>query len=165
VESKFTKSLRNKGTENSGLALLLTDARFQYVDVPTKRRILDLIGIEGAFGTQTFDSVVTDTPIERIDAGNVKNNFSQLRLVEMKTTRKPIRNAALNGFFFGATQREYDMAEALHDKYLFAFVVLSSENDYGRPFAVLLSLAEVDARTRSKRVQFQVNFRQRPRTF
>jgi hypothetical protein len=51
------------------------------------------------------------------------------------------------------------MAEALHDKYLFAFVVLSSENDYGRPFAVLLSLAEVDARTRSKRVQFQVDFR------
>ena len=26
MESKFTKSLSNKGTENSGLALLLTDA-------------------------------------------------------------------------------------------------------------------------------------------
>jgi hypothetical protein len=32
-------------------------------------------------------------------------------------------------------------------------------NDYERPFAVLLSLDEVEARTRSKRIQFQVNFR------
>ena len=159
MESKFTKSLRNKGTENSGLALLLTDPRFQHVDGPAKRRILELIDIEGSFGTQTFDAVVTDALVERLNADNVEDHFSQLRLVEMKTTRKPIRNAALNSFFFGATQREYDMAAALGDKYLFAFVVLNSENDYGRPFAVLLSLAEVEARTRSKRVQFQVNFR------
>ena len=159
MESKFTKSLSNKGTENSGLALLLTDARFQSVDVPTKKRILELIGIEGAFGTQTFDAIVSDTPTERINADNVDDHFARLRLVEMKTTRKPIRNAALSGFFFGATQREYDMAAALGDKYLFAFVVLNSDNDYERPFAVLLSLEEVEARTRSKRVQFQVNFR------
>jgi hypothetical protein len=77
----------------------------------------------------------------------------------MKTTRKPIRNEALSGFFFGATEREYEMAAALGDRYLFAFVVLSSVNDYERPFAVLLSLEEVEARTRSKRIQFQVNFR------
>ena len=51
------------------------------------------------------------------------------------------------------------MAAALGDRYLFAFVVLSSVNDYERPFAVLLSLEEVEARTRSKRIQFQVNFR------
>jgi hypothetical protein len=159
VESKFTKSLSNKGTENSGLALLLTDARFQSLDVPTKKRILELIGIEGAFGTQTFDAIVSDSPTGRISVDNVDDHFSQLRLVEMKTTRKPIRSAALSGFFFGATQREYDMAAALGDKYLFAFVVLNSDNDYGRPFAVLLSLEEVEARTRSKRVQFQVNFR------
>ena len=37
--------------------------------------------------------------------------------------------------------------------------MLSSVNDYERPFAVLLSLEEVEARTRSKRIQFQVNFR------
>ena len=158
MESKFTKSLRNKGTENRGLALLLTDSRFQRIDVRTKRRILELIGIDGAFGTRTFDAIVTDAPTERIDVDNVDDHFAQLRLVEMKSTRKPIRNAALSGFFFGATQREYDMAEALGDKYLFAFVVHNSENDYERPFAVLLSLPEVEARTRTKRVQFQVNF-------
>ena len=159
MESKFGKSLLNKGTENSGLALLLTDRRFQAVDLLTKRRILELIDIPGAFGTHTFDAVVTDSPVEPLHPGNVEQHFASLRLVEMKTTRKPIRNEALSGFFFGATEREYEMAAALGDRYLFAFVVLSSVNDYERPFAVLLSLEEVEARTRSKRIQFQVNFR------
>lgn len=159
LEQKFTKSLRNKGVENSGLALLLTDRRFQHVDLRTKNRILELVDIAGSFSARTFDAVVTDVPVEPLDADNVRSHFNQLRLVEMKSTRKPIRNASLNGFFFGATEREYEMAAALGDRYLFAFVVLNSTNDYGCPFAVLLSLAEVDSRTRGKRVQFQVNFR------
>ena len=46
-----------------------------------------------------------------------------LRLIEMKTTKKAIQNASLHGFFFGATEREYDMARALGDRYLFAFIV------------------------------------------
>jgi len=82
-----------------------------------------------------------------------------LRLVEMKSTRKPIKDANLNGFFFGATEREYGMAAALGDRYLFAFIVMNSANAYGRPFAVLLRMDEVVQRTRAKRTQFQVNFR------
>src|SRR5205823_3367534 len=81
------------------------------------------------------------------------------RLVEVKSTRKPIKDANLNGFFFGATEREYAMAAALGDRYLFAFIVLSSVNNFGRPFAVLLTLDQVVERTRAKRTQFQVNFR------
>jgi hypothetical protein len=65
----------------------------------------------------------------------------------------------LNGFFFGATEREYEMARTLGERYLFAFVVLSGANEYGRPFAVLLTLDEVERRTRKRRVQYQVNFR------
>ena len=159
MESKFTKSLSNKGTENRGLALLLTDARFQAVDVSTKRRILELIGIEGAFGVQTFDAIMTKTPSPPITIDNLDNHIDAIRLVEMKTTRKPISSAELRNFFFGATEREYAMAEALGDRYLFAFIVLNDVNDYGRPFAALLSLAEVERRTRARRIQFQVNFR------
>jgi len=159
MERKFGKSLSNKGTENSALALLLTDRRFQGVDLITKRRILELIDIPGAFGTRTFDAVLTASPVEPLNPENVEKHFANLRLVEMKSTKKPIRNASLSGFFFGATEREYAMAAALGKRYLFAFVVLNSTNDYGRHFAVLLSLEEVVARTRSKRTQFQVNFR------
>jgi hypothetical protein len=77
----------------------------------------------------------------------------------MKTTRKPIQNASLNGFFFGATEREYDMARSLGERYLFAFIVLNSANEYAQPFAVLLTLDDVERRTRKRRTQYQVNFR------
>jgi hypothetical protein len=36
--------------------------------------------------------------------------------------------------------------------------VLNDANAYGRPFYVLLTPEEVAARTRSRRVQYQVNF-------
>lgn len=159
MASKFTKSLSNKGTEKEGISLLLTDARFQVVDLLTKRRILELIGKPGAFGTQTFDAVMTPEPAAPITLDNVDSAFPTLRLIEMKTTRKPIQNECLHGFFFGATEREYEMARTLGESYLFAFIVLNEANEYGRPFAVLLTLDEVERRTLSRRVQYQVNFR------
>jgi hypothetical protein len=35
--------------------------------------------------------------------------------------------------------------------------VLNSANAYGKPFAVLLTLSELEHRTRAKRIQYQVN--------
>ena len=43
------------------------------------------------------------------------------------------------------------------NRFRFAFVVLNSANIYGKPFAVLLTLQELEHRTRSKRIQYQVN--------
>ena len=162
-QTKFDKSRSNKSTEKYGLSVLLSDARFQAVDLRAKKRILALIaeaGLgSGAFGHQTFDALMTATPQPPITAENVEAYFPDLTLVEMKTTKKAIRGAELNKFFFGATQREQAMAQALGDRYLFAFVVLNEDNEYGRPFAVLLPLQEVERRTREWRVQYQVSFR------
>ena len=158
-EIKFGKSLSNRRVENAGLRLLLMDPRFQAPDLQTKRRIVSLLPVAGEFGVQTFDPVMTSEPNEPISAENVEGVMGDLRLVEMKTTKKPIRDEALNGFFFGATEREYAMAKALGDKYLFAFVVLNEKNTYGRRFFVLLTLDQIERRTRAKRIQYQVNFR------
>lgn len=157
--SRFTRSTQNRRIERSGLSILLRDPRFQLVDTPTKRRIIELIGVSATFGIQTFDLVMTSRPSPPINIVNVDALFPHLTMVEMKVTKKPIRNEALNGFFFGATEREKAMATALGEKYRFAFVVLTDENEYGRPFAVLLDLAELERRTRPWRVQYQVNFR------
>ena len=158
-EAKFGKSMRNRGTESAGLRLLLADARFQQVDLLTKRHVLASLPASGAFGIQTFDAVMTPEPADPITAATPQNVLDSLTLIEMKTTLKPIKNAALNGFFFGATEREYTMAEALGDRYQFAFVVLNDDNVYGSPFAVLLTLSQVEERTHAKRLQYQVNFR------
>ena len=101
MEIKFTKSQSNKGTENVGLLLLLSDERFQTVDLLTKRRILELIGTSTSYGIQTFDAIMTPSGTPPITTENVDEHFDVIRMVEMKTTRKPIRNAGLSGFFFG----------------------------------------------------------------
>jgi len=159
TEAKFGKSLRNRGTENTGLRVLLADARFQHVDLLTKRHILASLPVSGTFGIQTFDAVMTPEPAGPIHAATPQDELDALTLIEMKTTLKPIKDAALNGFFFGATEREYTMAAALRNRYRFAFVVLNDNNVYGAPFAVLLTLDEVEERTRARRIQYQVNFK------
>ena len=156
---KFEKSGINKRTEKEGISLLLRDPRFQLVSLATKRRILELIGRSGAFGTQTFDLVMTPEPAPPITPETVDEAFPTMTLVEMKTTKGAVADQALNGFFFGATKREYTMAEQLGSRYCFAFVVLNDTNVFGKPFAVLLTLEEVEQRTRARRVQYQVNFR------
>ncbi len=157
LESKFTKSGTNRQTENGGLAVLLTDARFQTVPFLLKRDIAQRFGIYTEYGTNAFDAVMTPSPSEPLSAFNLDAQVDVLRLVEMKTTRKPIKDSALGGFFFGATEREYNLARKLGDRYLFAFVVLNKVNVYGREFFVLLTFDELESRTRNKRIQFQVN--------
>jgi hypothetical protein len=161
--TKFERSGLNQRTEKLGASLLLRDPRFQLVSLATKRRILELIetklGGSGAFGIQTFDLVMTPAPAAQITPESADEHFPSLTLVEMKTTKGAVKDQALRGFFFGATEREYAMARALGPRYCFAFVVLNETNIYGKPFAVLLTLEEVEARTRQRRVQYQVNFK------
>jgi hypothetical protein len=157
--SRFEKSGVNKRTEKEGMSLLLRDPRFQLIDLQTKRRILELIGITGAFGIKTFDLVMTPAPVPPITVDNVDEHFPVLTLVEMKTTKGAVEDPALRGFFFGATEREYAMAKALGPAYSFAFVVLNETNMFGKPFAVLVDLEEVEQRTRTRRAQYQVNFK------
>jgi hypothetical protein len=94
-----------------------------------------------------------------LDPTNIGSVAARISLVEMKATKKPVRDRALNGFFFGASEREYNLARMLGDRFVFAFVVLNNDNVFGAPFFVLLTIDELDARTKNRRVQFQVNLR------
>lgn len=158
-EEIASASEKRLGTERDGLSILLEDARMQCPDLVTKKHILELLHVSGAFKPQTFDAVMTSAPAPELSLGNIREHIHQITLVEMKTTRAAIRNSSLNGFFFGATDNEFQMAKALKSKYVFAFVVLNDTNDYGKPFFVLLSLEQLHARTRTSRIQYQINFR------
>lgn len=154
------KSKRNRAVEKAGLQeVLLRDERFQAPDLETKKLILVSLGLTDskAFGPQSFDAIMLPEPMSKITTQNVASFIEKIILVEMKTTKKPIEDSSLAGFFFGATQREYDLAAKLGDKFRFAFVVLNSKNIYQKPFAVLLTLTELEQRTRNKRIQYQVN--------
>ena len=154
------KSKRNRVVEKAGLQdVLLKDPRFQAPSTETKKALLKALGLGDTklYGPQSFDAIMLPQPTEPIDVSTLPRYLDQIILVEMKTTKKPIKDASLAGFFFGATQREYDLAAKLGDRFRFAFVVLNSANIYGKPFAVLLTLQELEHRTRSKRIQYQVN--------
>jgi hypothetical protein len=158
-DPETSASSKRLGTEIDGLSVLLEDKRMQVLDLSTKKRILELLMVSGAFKPQTFDAVMTEAPAPPLTVSNVEGYLESLTLVEMKTTRAAIRNAALNSFFFGATDNEFQMAKALKSNYVFAFVVINDNNDYGRPFFVLLTLEQLQARTRTSRIQYQINFR------
>ena len=154
------KSKRNRIVEKAGLKdVLLRDKRFQAPTTETKKGILKALGLGDTklYGPQSFDAIMLPEPTEVIDEITLPRHLERIVLIEMKTTKKPIKDAGLAGFFFGATQREYDLAAKLGEKFRFAFVVLNTANAYGKPFAVLLTLQELEFRTRNKRIQYQVN--------
>ena len=159
MANTFDKSRDNKATERTAGDLLLLDPRFQAPDTATRKAIIKGLALEGNFGSRSFDCVFTEKPIEKLTPENVGHYLPDLRLIEMKSTKKPIHDLSLSGFFFGATANEYDFAERLGDRFLFAFVILSNDNEYERPFAVLLTLSQLESRTKTKRVQYQVNLR------
>ena len=154
-ESKFLKSGRNRRTENAGLAVLLRDERYQVLPVDVKRAVLAELGAPDA-PHQEFDAIRTDEPAAPVTASTLHAMAPSIRLVEMKTTRKPIRDSRLHGFFFGVTESELTLAERLADRYLFAFVVLSNLNIYGTEFFTLLTADQLNERIHSKRTQYQV---------
>lgn len=160
--TRYTKSLDNQARERSALNFVLdSERRFQRPDRQTKRRILELLALprDGEWTDQTFDLVLTPPNTPQLTPELVEQHIDEIYLVEVKATKKPVRNTALNGFFFGTTDRQYQLARAAQGRYRYAFIVDNAANDYGRPFYVLLTLEEVDAKTASKRLQYQVSFR------
>jgi hypothetical protein len=80
MESKFGRSLLNKGTDNSGLALLLTDQRFQGIDLLIKRRILELILSRPFAVLLSFEEVQAPTRSKRIQfPGELPKRHSAVR--------------------------------------------------------------------------------------
>jgi hypothetical protein len=151
----FGKSARNRRTESLGLSLLLRDQRHQVLPLDLKREVLRRLGVAEA-KPQSFDAVRTGSPTELVTGLSLDAEMPGLQLIEMKTTLRPIWDVRLEGFFFGVTESEMSLAERLGDRYLFAFVVLNRLNAYGKEFFVLLTRDQLEARIRSKRVQYQV---------
>ena len=75
-----------------------------------------------------------------------------MTLIELKTTQKCLPECP-KGFFFGATENEFELARQLGDQYRFCFVCLHPDS----PGFSLVSEAELQALIRTKRTQYQIN--------
>lgn len=160
-EASYGKTKLNNAKEDTALRIILDSSpRFQRPDSKTRKRILELLAVSD-HSSRAFDLIETETPLPPITVANAAEHLESIRLVEVKATKKAIEDENLHGFFFGATDNEYRLAAALGDRFRFAFVVLAPRSR--PPFFVLLSLKDVEARTRTKRIQYQVNLRSRPK--
>lgn len=159
MEAKFEKSRLGHATELGAHDFILRDPRFQKPAPKVKARILELLGVTGKWSHQTFDLVMTSDPVEPLTLENVARHINDIHLIEVKSTRAAIANCGLSGFFFGSTETQFLLAAAVGERFLYAFVVLSDKNDYGRPYFCLLTSKDVLEKIQAKRVQFQVNFK------
>ena len=147
----FIITLSNNKTEKEGLELVLSASRDLFVpDKHGRKQILELLGLDKKF-SRAFDLI-------RVKGANADSNTlpisnpKDITLVELKTTKARLPNNPY-GFFFGATENEFNLAELMGTQLNFAFVCLHPDC----PSVKFLTLAELKPLMRQKRTQFQVN--------
>lgn len=152
-EHSYTITLSNNTSEKEAIQFLIdSDKNFINPDKKSRRIIMDLLGIEKRF-SRAFDLILIPghTNLDKIIELD-KN--SEIILVELKTTKKKLENNP-KGFFFGATENEFDLAKKFEDKFRFCFVSLHPES---RSYK-LLSLSDLNRIIKTKRVQYQINLK------
>lgn len=149
----FVLTLSNNVTEKEGVNFLIENyTGFFKVDLKTKKDLLDKLNIEYRF-LQAFDLIyVPDMVGKIIDADFIVTYLEDIILVELKTTKKYLPENP-KGFFFGATENEFNFGKILGSRFRFCFVSL---NEKGSSY-VFLTLEELEERIKNRRIQYQIN--------
>ena len=149
----FTLTLSNNVTEKEGILFLLNNhTGFFKIDLETKKELLDLLEIERNY-LQSFDLIyVPDMVGKTVNSDFLKTYLEDIIFVELKTTKKYLPENP-KGFFFGATENEFNFGRMLDDRFLFCFVTLNEK----APSFVLLSIEELEKKIKNKRIQYQIN--------
>jgi hypothetical protein len=149
----FTLTLSNNVTEKEGVNYLIENhTGFFKIDLATKKELLDLLKIEHRF-IQAFDLIyIPDMVGKEVNSYFLQTYLEDIILVELKTTKKYLPENP-KGFFFGATENEFNFGKILGNSFRFCFV---SINEKGSSF-VLQTIEELEARIKNKRIQYQIN--------
>ena len=149
----FTLTLTNNVTEKEGINYLIDNhTGFFKIDLATKKELLDLLQIEHRY-LQAFDLIHIPKLVgKEFKSTEIQTYLEDIILIELKTTKKYLPENP-KGFFFGATENEFNFGKILGDKFRFCFVSL---NEKGCSYA-LLSLEELEVRIKNRRIQYQIN--------
>jgi len=147
----YTITLDNNKSEKEALNYLIeSNIEFLNPDKQSRKFIMEKLNIPNQF-SRAFDLIMikgrdnTSQSIELYD-------FEDIVLVELKTTKKKLPKLP-KGFFFGATESEFQLARLLKEKYKFCFVSIHEESlSYS-----LLTLDELEKIIKTKRIQYQIN--------
>ena len=149
----FVITLSNNKTEKEGVLYLLENhTGFYETTKESKKEILALLNIEKRY-TRSFDLIyIPNLDVEKLDSSHLKIHLEDIILVELKTTKEYLPENP-KGFFFGATENEFNFGKILGDKFRFCFVCL---NENSKSYK-LLTLGELNSIIRNKRIQYQIN--------
>lgn len=147
-------TLSNNKTEKEALTLLLAEREDLLIpDAKGRKAIVEALGIDLRY-RRTFDLV--RIPGHRFGESQVEiQDPSSITLFEIKSTKKLLPDFP-KGFFFGATENEFDLARQLGPQFQFCFVSLHPQQPAAKRVAYL-TLPELEKLIRTKRTQFQVN--------
>lgn len=102
---------------------------------------------------QAFDIIYVPEMVgKEVNTNFLQTYLEDIILVELKTTKKYLPENP-KGFFFGATENEFNFGKILSDRFRFCFV---SMNEKGSSFS-LQTIEELEARIKNKRIQYQIN--------
>ena len=147
-------TLSNNKTEKEAFNLLLQEREDLLIpDSKGKKRILEALAIEKRF-QRTFD-LVSIAGHRRGEAQVELLDPTTITLFEIKSTKELLPNFP-RGFFFGATENEFDLAKRLGEQFRFCFVALHPQQPTDKRIAYF-SLLQLEQLIRTKRIQFQVN--------
>ena len=148
-EHSYGATLKNNKTENSAVSFLLaSDVRFRQPSREERKETLKRLDLPSTF-SRAFDLILLPS-IDSIDI--LSTPVEELVLIELKTTQKKLTDNP-NGFFFGATENEFRLADKLGERYRFCFISLHPES---KSYALLTS-EELSMRIKTKRLQYQIN--------
>lgn len=148
----YTLTRSNNITEKEALLYLITqDSDFILPDKDSRKKLMSMFNIDKSF-SRAFDLVYIK------DSGNnnsiTVSDKDKIIFIELKTTKKYLPSNP-HGFFFGATENEFDLAKILGEKYKFCFVSLHKESlSYS-----LLTTLELEGMVKTKRIQYQINLK------
>lgn len=117
-----------------------------------KKELLDRVNIPHNF-LQSFDMVyIPKLKSIKFEKDYIETHLDEILFVELKTTKKYLPDNP-KGFFFGATENEFNFAKLLGDRFRFCFVCLNEKS----PSYALLTVEELEKIIRNRRIQYQIN--------
>lgn len=151
-DHSFLITVSNNKTEIGGFDFLLKIPGFYRADSAAKKQILTLLGLPLTY-RKAFDLVYIEDLAElAITPEIVEAHIDKIILVELKTTKKYLPESP-KGFFFGATENEFNFGKLLGEKFRFCFVCLNERS----PSYKMLTVDQLEPLIRTRRIQFQVN--------
>ena len=150
-DKSYAITLSNNRTEKAAIDYVMdADSSFLNPSRESRRSILEILGLSATYA-RAFDLIRVPSHINSESEITVADR-SDITLLELKTTQKFLPECP-KGFFFGATQNEFDLAEAMGDQFRFCFVCLHPDS---KGFQ-LVSLRELEGMIRTRRTQYQIN--------